>query len=156
MCVDRHDATFGNGALHREDVGHALDGVLVGVFRRAGDLLHPVDAVERRADGARDELHLHGLFFPSSARSSSVRTRTLRASGTLNALPGRSCASASSASAARPNISSVAGAPRSTAPPPPPPPRPRPPPPPPTRPSPPPPPPSPPPPPTPPPPTAPP
>src|SRR5258706_963192 len=116
MCVDRHDATFGNGALHREDVGHALDGVLVGVFRRAGHLLHPVDAVERRADGARDELHLHGLFFSSSSvRSSSVRTRTLRASGTLNALPGRGCASASSASAARPNISSFAGAPRSTA-----------------------------------------
>ncbi len=97
--VDGHDSAPGNGALNREDVGHALDRVLVGVFRCAGDLLSPVDALQWRANRAHDELHLHDRF-PSSVKSSSVRTRVLRASGTLNALPGSGCASASSASAA--------------------------------------------------------
>ncbi len=35
--VDRHDAAPGDRALHREDVGHARDRVLVGIFRRASD-----------------------------------------------------------------------------------------------------------------------
>ena len=47
-----------------------------------------------------------------SSKSSNVRTIRLRASGTLNALPGNGRASASSVSAARRKASSVAGAPR--------------------------------------------
>src|SRR6266446_3578797 len=112
--VDRGDPAPGNRALHREDVRDVVNRVFIGIFGRTGDLLSPVETAQRCADGARDELHLHGCT-SSSVRSSSVRTRVLRASGTLNALPGRGCASANSASAARLNISSVAGAPRSTA-----------------------------------------
>src|SRR5579864_9720215 len=112
--VDRADSALGDRALDREDVRDVVNRVFIGIFCRTGDLLNPVETVERRAGRARYEVILHRCF-SSSVRSSSVRTRTFLASGTLNALPGRGCASASSASAARPNISSVAGAPRSTA-----------------------------------------
>src|SRR5262245_50177249 len=113
--IERDNTTSGNGALHREDVGHTRDWVLVGIFGRAGDLERAVDAVQRGADGLLGRaLHAEGhgraSFSAGSVRSSSVRTRVLRASGTLKALPGSGWASASSASAARWNTSSDAGA----------------------------------------------
>src|SRR6266849_7981282 len=111
--VDRHDAAPGDRALHRERVRHAFDRVLEGVGRCAGDLLWTIDAVQRRANGSYGEVHHR--FSSFSVRSSSVRTRTLRASGTLNALSRSGRASTSSAPAARRNVSSVAGAPRSAA-----------------------------------------
>src|SRR5258708_15304312 len=112
--VDRADSALGDRALHREDVRDVVNRVFIGIFCRTGDLLNPVETVERRAGRARNAMILH-FYTPSPVRSSSVRTRVLRASGTLNALPGRGCASANSASAARPNTSSAAGAPRSAA-----------------------------------------
>ena len=112
--VDRHDSAPGDRAQHREDIGRSFDRILVGICCRAGDLRNPVETVERRAGRAGYEVIFHRCF-SSPVKSSSVRTRVLRASGTLNALPGKGCASVNSASAARPNTSSVAGAPRSTA-----------------------------------------
>ncbi len=101
--VDGHDAALGDRALHREGVRHARDGVLVGVFGGAGNFQWAVEAVQRRANGAGRALHTEGHGRASSVRSSSVRAMVWRASGTLKALPGNGCASASSASAARRN-----------------------------------------------------
>ena len=120
--IERHNAAPGDRALDREDIGHSFDRILVGVFGGARHFQRAIDPVPRGAHGAggaERKLHIkcHGRVSSSavSSRSSSVLTMTLRASGTLNALPGSGCASASSASAARRNVSSVAGAPRSTA-----------------------------------------
>ena len=65
------------------------------------------DAIQRGADSS-DGL-AHGV--PSTS-SRSVRTMTRRARGTLNPLSRSGRAAASSTSAARPNDSAVAGAPR--------------------------------------------
>src|SRR6185369_6836190 len=84
---------------------------LGGVARGAGDLVRPVDAVDRHADYGHDA--------PPSAcdpvASASARTIARRANSTLKALPERVTAGASSARAAASNDSGVAGAPRSAA-----------------------------------------
>src|SRR5262249_42406464 len=124
--VNGEDPPLCDRALYWDDVGHMFDCVLVGIFRSAGHLRRTIDSVPRDTDGAGGAgryLHLKGHACASSSAesvalsssSSSVRTMTLRASGTLKALPGSGTASASSASAARRNDSSVAGAPRSAA-----------------------------------------
>jgi len=72
--VDRHDSALGDRALDREDVRDVVNRVFIGIFCRTGDLLNPVDSVERRAGRARNEMILH-FYTPSPVRSSSVRTR---------------------------------------------------------------------------------
>src|SRR5258708_22155467 len=67
--IDRDDPAPGDGALHRKDVCHAFDRVLVGVWRCAGDLLWTIDAVQRCADSPYGEVH---AWSPSSMRSSSA------------------------------------------------------------------------------------
>src|SRR5215469_8406031 len=109
--VDRHNPAPGNRALHRKRVCHAFDRVLVGVGRCAGDLLWTIDTVQWLTNSPYGEVH---HLFSSFVRSSNVRTRMLRASGTLKALSRKGCASTSSAAAARRNTSSVAAAPRKT------------------------------------------
>ena len=74
--VDAADLALRDRRLHGRRVRDALDVVLVRVLRLAGDLLAPLDAVERRADRTRQR-----RAHPAS--SASVRTSTLRASGTL-------------------------------------------------------------------------
>src|SRR6266705_1591201 len=90
--VDRPNPTPGNRTLNRERIRHAFDRVLESICCRASDLLGTIDAVQRCAYGSYGETQ---HWSSSSMRSSSGR------------------ASASSASAAWRNVSSVASAPRS-------------------------------------------
>src|SRR6266567_1991511 len=103
--VDRPNPTPGNRTLNRERIRHAFDRVLESICCRASDLLGTIDAVQRCAYGSYGETQ---HWSSSSMRSSSVRTRMLRASWTLNAL-----SRSGRASAAWRNVSSVASAPRS-------------------------------------------
>src|SRR6266699_4874301 len=110
--IERHDPAFCDSALNRERIRHIVKRMLIGISRSASNFLWAIDTVK----GLAQDPLLYGAYhrFPSCVRSSSVRTRMLRASGTLNSLPRKGCASASSASAARRKTSSVAAAPRKT------------------------------------------
>ncbi len=57
--VDRDDVAPGNRALDREDVRDVVNRVFIGICCRTGDLLNPVETVERRAARARYEMILH-------------------------------------------------------------------------------------------------
>ena len=106
LGVDVADGPLRDRRSDDGGVGDALDLRLVGVARLARHLQATLDAVDRCADDPRGS-DGHRLS------SSSVRTMTRRARGTLNAFSGSGSAAASSASAASPNASSVAGRPRS-------------------------------------------
>ena len=92
--VDRRNPAPGDGALHESNAGDTRDRVLVRVFSGARHFQRAVDPVQRRANrgGKSGEVLCKGGHGRASSgvcsKSSRVRTIRLRASGTLNALPG--------------------------------------------------------------------
>src|SRR5256885_1078876 len=99
--VDRRDAPRTDLRLKRVEVRRVVDGPLERVRRRAAHLQGAVEAVERFADGARRDAHRC-----PSVRFERTRTIVLRASATLNALPGSGCAPSSPAPAAARKLAS--------------------------------------------------
>src|SRR6185295_3758275 len=107
--VDRANRPPGDNRRHGPYVRGPVGRVLEGVPGPARNLVRPVHPPRHEPAPAGA-----APAGPVRASSQSIRTMTLRARVSLNALPGSGAAAASSASAARPNHCAVAGRPAST------------------------------------------